>query len=100
MQCKIMNYEHQETLEYIRNKIKDIRAKFHGPVRENVRNDILELAPVARRLFGELVSAGMEIEFSKTMIENRESLPSDPSFFQHLHAIEDLVNIIDLKIRE
>ena len=49
----------------------------------------------AHKLYTELVNAGETIGFSPIMKKNRGVKPNTLKFFQHLHALQDFVGIVN-----
>lgn len=70
--------------------LKDKHAR-----RENIAEELRALGGKAHGLYVQLQRDGHDIRFSKMMLQNRGVSPSDPEFFNSLHAIEDFMGSLN-----
>lgn len=90
-----------ELNEQERKLADNLKSVLHS-LREGVLNnrrvskeEIDNLADVAKQLHMLLAARGHEPKHHKYMLQNRSVAPTHPDFYKHVHAVEDLLRFID-----
>jgi len=83
----------------VADTITAMTLKAKATFREDITGRAWPLIDVAgayaHALHLDLEHSGQKIKHSRIMLENRRLQPNHPEFYCHLHALEDLIEIIN-----
>ena len=80
-------------LGYLAEQTLRIKQQFADG--ENVAAQQKVIGNYAHAMHADLVAAGNKVQFSQTMLGNRDVAPTNPEFFNSIHALENFVGIVN-----
>jgi len=89
----VLTAAQKKTLVEIALETLTAQADYHSG--KDVIAQIDATGAKAYKLYADLVNAGETINFSTTMKKNRGVKPNTMKFFQHMHALQDFVGIVN-----
>lgn len=82
----------RNVLDYIATSTLQIQQRFHAG--ERIVEELSVVGAYAWALHADLTKSGMQLQFSDSMLTNRRAEPSQPIFFDDIHALEDFIGLV------